>query len=303
MKLSKKDEKRMRYRKNMPPRGRLELDFEGAKLFAVAHPWLYGLVVALQWVAFFLPGAAYLLLTTWKAPVNGAWGVLSVMGALCLGMGFASLTGALRRGCWGIVPTVLFSGSGLTLLRTSLVMQYDPVAAGLISQNMVGHYFVTYLFVIMSLPFYGIFRSHIYKELRRTLREGEIRKWTKGIRDYWWYEELQEQTGSAPQFGLNKAFTLVFIAVLMVHALSGWSVSGAIMTNEMIRILYALLVCMEVMRCVQTHRARFGRVVLLRKDKDGKWYSVISSLCVIAVLALIVWGHSVILTECLPAVK
>lgn len=303
MKLSKKDEKRLKYRRNMPPPSRFELDYYGAMLFGAEHPWLHLLILGLQWVAFFLPVTAYVLLTTWKEPANGAWGVLSVLGALFFGMGFASLTGALRRGCWGIVPTVLFLGSGLTLLRASLVMQYDPVAAGLISQNMVGHYFATYLFLMMALPFYGIFRSHIHKELRKTLREGQIRKWTKGMRNYWWYEELQEQIGAAPQFGLNKAFTLVFVAAVVFHALAGWSAYGATMTNEMLHILYALLVCMEIMRCVQTHRRQFGKVVLLRKDENGKWHSVLSSLVMIALLAVIVWGHSALLTADLPAAK
>lgn len=299
MKLSKKEEKRLRYRRNMPPRGRFELDFEGAKLFAVAHPWLHMLVCVLQWLSFLLPIAAYTLLTLWKEPLNGAWAVLSVLGALLMGMGLASLTGALRRGCWGLAATVLLLGSGLALLRPSLIMQYDPVAAGLIDQNMVGHYFATYLFLLMTLPFYGVFRHHIYLELRQTLREGQIRKWQKGMRNYWWYEEIQRQVGGAPQFGLNKAFVLAITAAVTFHALMGWNAYGATMTNEILRILCALLVCMETLRCVQTHRRIFGGIVLAKKDENGKWYSVFSSLLVIGVLALIAWGHTELLQTAL----
>lgn len=301
MKLSKKEEKRLRYRRNMPPRRRFELDFDGATLFSADHPWLYLLVCGLQWVAFLLPIAGYTLLTMWKEPLNGAWAVLSVAGALLLGMSLASLTGALRHGCWGIVPTVLLLGSGLTLLRPSLVMQYDPVAAGLIEQNMVAHYFVTYLFFLILLPFYSTFRSHIHQELRQTLREGQIRKWQKGMRNYWWYEEIQRQTGTAPQFGLNKAFTLALIAAAAFHALMGWNAYGATMTHEMLRILYVLLMCMEVVRCVQTHRRLFGKVVLLKKDKAGVWHSVASSLLIIGALVLLAWAHTDLLRTALPA--
>ncbi|MBP3493587.1 MAG: hypothetical protein J6J83_03125 [Oscillospiraceae bacterium] len=300
MKLSKKDKKRMKYRRNMSPPNRFALDFYGQKLFAADHPWLHLLVSGLQWLVFALPLAVYVILTMWKAALNGAWGVLSVLGALFLGMGLASLIGALRRACWGVVPTVLFLGLGQTLFRTSLVMQYDPAASGLISQNMVAHYFVTYIFLMMALPFYGVFRSHIHSELRRTLREGEIRKWTKGMRNYWWYEELREQVGDTPQFGLNKAFTLMYLVTLAAQALAGWSVYGATMTNEMLRVLYALLICMEGMRCIQTHRRYFGRIVLLRKDDRGKWHSVFFSLFIIAILVLIAGGHSALLHKDLP---
>ena len=68
MKLSKKEEKRLRYRRNMPPRSRFELDFDGATLFAIDHPWLHTLVCGLQWLVFFLPITGYVLLTRWKEP-------------------------------------------------------------------------------------------------------------------------------------------------------------------------------------------------------------------------------------------
>ena len=299
MKLSKKEEKRLRYRRNMPPRGRFELDFEGAKLFSLAHPWLYAWVVGLQWLVFFLPMIGYMLLTAWKTPLNSGWTVLSVAGALMLGMGLASLAGALRRGCWGIVPTVLFLGSGLTLLRTSLVLQYHPIAATLIRQSMLEHYFVTYFFFLI-LPFsYSRFRDHIHNELRQTLRESEIRRWQKGARNYWWYEEIQRQIGVAPRFGLNKAFTLSVVAAVVFHVLLGWNAYGAAVTNGMLRLLYGLLVCMEILRCVQMHRRIFGRVVLAKRDKNGTWHSVIPTLCSIALLALFAWLHTDILQSTL----
>lgn len=292
MKLSKKEEKRLRYRRNMPPRSRFDLDVEGAKLFAMAHPRLYPLVVVLQWLAFSLPLIAYALLTAEKVPLNGAWAVLSVAGALILGMGLASLVGALRRGCWGVVSTILFLGWGLTLLRTSLILQYHPTAADLIPEPMLVHYFATFFFLLIPLLFYGGFRDHIHKELRQTLRESEIRKWKKGMRNYWWYEEIQRQIGTAPQFGLNKAFTLSMMAAAGLHVLLGWNGYGATMTNEMLRILYTLLACMELVRCVQQHRRVWGRVVLLRRDKNGNWHSVIPTLLTIALLAFFVWLHT-----------
>ena len=182
------------------------------------------LMAFLRFVALILPFILYLVATVVVYPSpNSGFLVLGYLGCLILGLGLVNIVGLLDEMYLGHIVTVISLLLGTLLVTASSIIIYVPQNYSQINEEYVTFYFVIWTMLVLSVIYYGFFRGAVRLYLQeRGLSKTAIKKAKEGKRNYWWYEELNQQIGLSWIYYVNKAYTLLFLFTVAFQMCLGW---------------------------------------------------------------------------------
>lgn len=150
---------------------------------------------------------------------------------------------------------------------------------------MRAYYLVTPVFLAFSFIFYLPFRGTMPDYLRRRYRIGKsrLKKQPSGFRNRLWYESLHRQYGFPVLYLMNKLFTLLFAAAVLLHLTLGWMKIPALVFCILYSAATLLLILLDAFSYLETLRAEFGRIWVLfginhRKGIDSVLFIPVSAL-------------------------
>lgn len=80
-----------------------------------------------------------------------------------------------------------------------------------------------FVILLFGFEYMVLFRNGMEDYFRlRKISKTKIRKSTKGMRNYWWYQQMHEEYGFDTIYWLNKIFTVATIPTLVLHIIFGW---------------------------------------------------------------------------------
>ncbi len=214
-----------------------------------------------------------------------AFPVLTVLGALLIGVGLANIPIAFffqYRGRKVTAPCLLIGGaviaiSGFMINNPQL---YDPDVSAL--------YFVSLLSMLWVPPiFYFLFRSGVEDWAMRTKRisKSRIRKLKAGKKNYWWFEALHKEENLGGIYLLNKFYTLLYIALFALTLLTGLIKEMYLILCPMHASLYVLTAYMHEFSRVQDNIRNYGKpFVFLARTTNNRWDSSLFDLIGAAVI-------------------
>lgn len=130
---------------------------------------------------------------------------------------------------------------------------------------------------IMSFFLYGIyymvlFREGMYHYFRlHKISKTKIRKSTKGMKNYWWYEQLHEAFGFDRQYYLNKIFTIISLAALLLHMLFGWLPMMSLPIVVLFSLSFVVYIPMNYFALTQWNLYNHGqKFVFFARRKNGR---------------------------------
>jgi hypothetical protein len=81
--------------------------------------------------------------------------------------------------------------------------------------NLVLLIYLGFVLFALRYGFESYFRFH-------KIGRNNIKKSTKGMKNYWWYELLHQKYGFDKPYRLNKVFTVLFAAAFLMQLVLGW---------------------------------------------------------------------------------
>ena len=170
-------------------------------------------------IALIVPLLAYLIFITLIFPVaNIVFVSIGIMGAIMISAGVMCLIW-LQRGRGVSVAGI---GVGVILIGASAFVRHTPIYDKL-NEHYVNLYLLIWLAFVISAIWYFLFRGAIPGILRREgASKSAIKKSQKGLRNYWFYDEIHKKYNIGFLFYLNKIFILLFGPFLCLHIILGW---------------------------------------------------------------------------------
>lgn len=183
-----------------------------------------GLIDFIRFLALILPLVLYLVTTVGLYPApNSGFLVLGYVGCFVLGLGFVNIVGLLDEMYMGHVVSAILLSLGIGLVATSSAIIYVPQLYSQINEEHVTFYFVIWTMLVLSVIYYGFFRGAVQLYLRdKGLSKSHVKKAKVGWRNYWWYEELNQQIGLSWIYYVNKVYTILFLCTIALHLCLGW---------------------------------------------------------------------------------
>lgn len=214
-----------------------------------------------------------------------AFPVLTVLGALLIGVGLANILIAFffqYRARKVTAPCLLIGG---TMIVISDFMINNPQ---LYNPDVSALYFVSLLFMLFLPPiFYFLFRSGVEDWVMRTKRvsKSRIRKLKTGKKNYWWFEALHKEENLGGIYLLNKFYTLLYISLFALTLLTGLIKEMYMILFPMNVLLYALTAYMNEFSRVQHNIEHYGKpFVFLARATNKSWDSSLLDLIGTAVI-------------------
>lgn len=183
-----------------------------------------GLTNFIKFVGFILPLALYIVATVWLYPApNSGFLVLGYVGCFVLGLGLVNIVSLLDEMSLGNAVSAILLLLGAGLVAISSVIIYVPSFYSQINEDHITLYFVIWTMILLSVIYYGFFRGAVMLYLQgKGLSKTYVRKATKGSRNFWWYEELNQQIGLSWIYFVNKTYTLLFLCTIVLQICLGW---------------------------------------------------------------------------------
>ena len=208
-----------------------------------------------------------------------AFPVLTVLGALLIGVGLANIPIAFSfqyRARKVTSPCLLIGGAmiAISVFMINNPQLYDPDVSAL--------YFVSLLFMLLLPPVsYFLFRSGVEDWVMRTKHtsKSRIRKLKTGKKNYWWFEALHKEENLGGIYRLNKFYTLLYISLFALTLLTGLIKEMYMILCPMNAILYALTAYMNEFSRVQHNIEHYGKpFVFLARTTNKSWDSSLLDL-------------------------
>jgi hypothetical protein len=183
-----------------------------------------GLIDFIRFLALILPLVLYLVTTVGLYPApNSGFLVLGYVGCFVLGLGFVNIVGLLDEMYLGHVVSAILLSLGIGLVATSSAIIYVPQLYSQINEEAVTFYFVIWTMIVLSVIYYCFFRGAVRLYLQEMgLSKTAVKKAKEGKRNYWWYEELNQQIGLSWIYYVNKVYTLLFLFAVAFQIFLGW---------------------------------------------------------------------------------
>lgn len=153
----------------------------------------------------------------------------------------------------GHLVTLVCFGLGVIMVFVCELILFNKKIYNLFDEEMISYYFFTLL--INSLPaiFYFLFRysfTEWFKSKNR-ISKTKLRKLRKGKLNYLWYEELNKEYHLGALYIINKIFTIVYPAILVLSILVGWVRIMSIPIGFLSILVYLLLAIMSIFSRIQ----------------------------------------------------
>lgn len=249
------------------------LDFFSEERFRAEHPIAYKIIAACEVAAFLLPLIIYMIFVfgIYRTPDN-PWMALGLIGDIVMGIGFSSIVAAWMGEYLGHLVTGICIGAGASMVGVSVIFTYDRTLFALFDQKMVSYYFLNLLYLCIPAIYYGMFRVSIGGWLQaKRIGLSRIEKYKKGKKNFWWYEKINEEYDLGLLYGINRLFTIVYPAALILHLLFGWIKLISIPVSFLLVLSGVLSALMSLFSSVQSNKEEHGRPIVLiaRGRNDG----------------------------------
>ncbi len=220
-------------------------------------------------IIFFLPLPAYLLFTGYLYPApNSGFLCLGYLGCAVVSIGvaiaFIKLIYFRRSEDHGSKMFLLVGGIlsiGAVLIAISVIVMYVPSVYNAFDEDYVLFYFLMWALLFTPGFIYLAFRMAVNWYLHgRGLSRTTIKKKTKGVRNYWWYEELNQSYHLGWCYWLNKIFTVLYLGAVALHLSFGWCKIASPVVAFGISLLSFMNIPMWVLVMATEHLARTNRI-------------------------------------------
>ena len=199
-----------------------------------------------------------------------AFPVLTVLGALLIGVGLANIPIAFSfqyRARKVTAPCLLIGGTmiAIAVFMINNPRLYDPDVSTL--------YFVSLLSMLWVPPiFYFLFRSGVEDWVMRTkhISKSRIRELKTGKKNYWWFEALHKEENLGGIYLLNKFYTLLYTSLFALTLLTGLVKEMYMILCPMHAVLYALTAYMNEFSQVQHNIEHYGKPFVLLARTTNK---------------------------------
>lgn len=182
------------------------------------------LIAFIKFLALILPLVLYIVAIVWLYPApNSGFLVLGYVGCFVLGLGLVNIVSLLDEMSLGNTVSAILLLLGAGLVTISSVIIYVPQFYSQINEQYITFYFVIWTMLVLSVIYYGFFRGAVGLYLEdKGLSKSHVKKAKKGWRNYWWYEELNQQIGLSWIYFVNKTYTLLFLCTIVLQICLGW---------------------------------------------------------------------------------
>ena len=199
---------------------------EADREFKKKHPMGYGFLVALGMFVLVLPLMVLAVLDGLFPTHNEGFVVPAGLGALLIGIGLFNLVAKIIGQYLGDWVTLGFLGLGGVITGVSCWFLFLTDLR--LNEKLLEVYFCAPMFMMLEPFLYMPFRSRMNERLKRQgLRERDIKRRKRGMRNYWWYEDLRDEVGGF--YGINRFVTVFYPALLAGAVLLGWFPMGAVL--------------------------------------------------------------------------
>lgn len=251
-------------------------------------------------VIWFVPFVLNMTLWYYFSGINSSFIILGVIGSFIIGTALFALVASIEPKAFGIKfhkKLILFvgiiGGIGGILVGISAVLLFVPQINIHFKEKLVSYYFLIWGELLLSALGYVLFRPNIQAFYRKQgLRKGEIQKFQKGIKNYWWYTSLNRECPMGNIRYVNYIFTIGYVITVILHLLGGWW--GPILTVVGIMTSILLVLCSTLLLW---GGVKSGFAPLSEK----KEVSVQGFLAYVVFVLFLIWGAVVLLmrTICL----
>jgi len=240
--------------------------------FKALHPIGYWVIAISGIIALFLPLAVYIIymLGLNGDQIVGGWAFLALLGCMVMGVGLFNIVAAFIHQYLGHRLTFGCLLGGGAMLALSIFMINNPE---LWDVNVSIYYFGSLFFMLLPAIAYFLFRFRVETWLKRKKRisSSRFRRMTKGLKNYWWYEKLHEETGLGALYYLNKAFIILFVSVFTLTLLTGLIKEMSVIICPLQVTVYILTAIMALFSQIERNLQYYGTpiVIIAKTPNDG----------------------------------
>ena len=222
-----------------------------------------------QIVCCFFPFVLYIVVTTFVCPApNSGFLLIGALGVFLMGVSLSVLIGLGRKDHRSVFSFAVGGlAVGTVLICISSILLYIPGVYLLFDKKFIDFYFAHWMFMSIPAIWYAIFRLSLFQHLRnqKTSRTF-LKKSMKGLRNYWWYEQLNHETHLGWVYYMNKIFTITFATALGAQLFLGWW-----------SLFSAFIVIVFVASCIPCSAMWLFASMQITQDEFGKRFTLWSS--------------------------
>lgn len=245
------------------------------------------LPVLLRILALFIPPSLYMICTSFLFTTpNSGLIIMGLFGAVFIGIGLVSIVGFLDKSYFGHFFTSAFLVIGAIIIGVSSLIMYSPIYL-LLDERYVTYYFILWIFLVALSISYVMFRGEVNKYFRSIgIGKNMINKSMKGMRNYWWYENLHRTYDLNILFYLNKIFTIVFLCTVLIHLFIGWLTFISIIMSVLFCLECVIIIVMYIFLSITKKRQHSERATDYTYVYIGIILPLVMCVCLIRYLSL-----------------
>ena len=176
--------------------------------FTAAHPKLYKLLEVVGIIVLLLPMVLYVIFALPNAPESPMLFV-GLIGSFIIGVGLFNIVAAFLDQYLGTAFTIICFVFGIGLIVLTNIILNTKSIFDSFDHEMTSYFSISLLFSSIPLIGYALFRFSVDEKLRKKrISRSHINKLKKGKRNYWFYEQIQNEIGLGALYHINKAFII-----------------------------------------------------------------------------------------------
>ena len=266
--------------------------------FKKQHPTGYWILVICGIIALILPLIfllVYLLIFEREhgRAANG-WVVPAIIGCFVMGIGLFNIVAAFIHQYLGHKLTIgcLLGGGGIVFL--AVYMMTNPQ---LYNEAVIQFYFVSLWGLLLPAMFYFLFRGSVRTWLQHSkqISRSKFYKFTKGIKNFWWYQALHEEVNLGAIYYMNKAFTVLCPALFVLTLLTGYIKEMSLVLGPLHFLLHLMAAIMIFFAQMQDHLELYGKKIVLFKRAPVVKRVDSTILDILFVLVILATGYAILM--------
>lgn len=266
--------------------------------FKKQHPTGYWILVICGIIALILPLIfliVYLLIFEREhARAANAWVVPAIMGCFAMGVGLFNIIAAFIHQYLGHKLTIgcLLGGGGIVFL--AMYMMNNPQ---LYNEAVIQFYFVSLCALLLPAMLYFLFRGSVrtWLQCSKQINRSKFYKFTKGIKNFWWYQALHEEVNLGAIYYMNKAFTVLCPALFVLTLLTGYIKVMSLVLGPLHFLVHLMAAIMIFFAQMQDHLELYGKKIVLFKRAPVVKRVDSTILDILFVLVILATGYAILM--------
>lgn len=180
-------------------------------------------ILVLRMLSLVVPLGLFIILFVLFPASNRGFVIPGLAGCLVTSIGLEFVIDHAEKTSVGWKITVITTLTGLFLSAGSLTCMYMPEIKGVFDEAMTDYYFLLWP-ILFALSIVYCFSRMLIKQMLRSEKRSNtaIKKSMKGLKNYWFYEDIHQQYGLGFAYHANKIFLIFWLASLILHGMVDW---------------------------------------------------------------------------------